>query len=77
MATSSGTDENGKEHEGDNAQDAHDKWFRASVHEALKEADDGSAVWVSNEEAMEQAKRRREALLERAKANDAENASKG
>jgi len=29
---------------------AHDKWFRAEVEQAIKEADDPATAWVSNED---------------------------
>lgn len=38
---------------------AHDRWFRDKVEQALKEADDLAAQWVSNETAMAEAAKRR------------------
>lgn len=38
---------------------AHDRWFRDQVEQALKEADDPAAQWVSNETAMAEAAKRR------------------
>lgn len=40
---------------------AHDRWFRNQVEQALKEADDPAAQWVSNETAMTEAATRRAA----------------
>lgn len=40
---------------------AHDKWVRAQVAQALKEARDPSAEWVSNDEVMAQSAKRRAA----------------
>jgi len=38
---------------------AHDRWFRDQVGQALKEADDPSTQWVSNEAAMAEGAKRR------------------
>ena len=43
----------------------HDKWFRAEVAEAIKEADDPATVWVSNEEAKSSWAKQRAKLLKR------------
>lgn len=40
---------------------AHDRWFRDQVGAALKEADDPSTPWVSNEAAMAEGAKRRAA----------------
>lgn len=40
---------------------AHDRWFRDQVGQALKEADDPSTPWVSNEAAMAEGAKRRAA----------------
>jgi len=38
---------------------AHDAWFRSEVEAGLREADDPSTVWVTNEEVDEQSAQRR------------------
>lgn len=38
---------------------AHDAWFRAEVEQALREADDPNAVWMSNDEVKRQSARSR------------------
>ena len=38
---------------------AHDAWFRSEVEQALHEADDPAAEWMSNEEAKRQSAERR------------------
>lgn len=45
---------------------AHDKWFRAEVAQALKEADDPNTQWVSNEDAEASWATQRAELLKRA-----------
>lgn len=45
---------------------AYDKWFRAEVTLALKEADDPNTVWISNEEAEASWATQRAELLKRA-----------
>lgn len=40
---------------------AHDRWFRDQVGQALKEAEDPSTQWVSNEAAMAEGAKRRAA----------------
>ncbi len=45
---------------------AHDKWFRAEVEQAMKEADDPNAVWVSNDEVKAESAKRRAIWLARA-----------
>lgn len=42
---------------------AYDKWFRAEVEEAIKEADDPNTKWMSNEDAKKGAAKLREELL--------------
>lgn len=41
---------------------AHDKWFRAQVEEGIKEADDPTTQWVSNEVVEERFAAKRKAL---------------
>lgn len=43
----------------------HERWFREQVAQAIKEADDPAAQWVSNETAMAQSAKRRAALRAR------------
>lgn len=45
---------------------AHDKWFRAEVEQAIKEADDPNAQWVSNEDAKKSWAKERAKLAKRA-----------
>lgn len=45
---------------------AHDRWFRDQVEAALKESDDPSTQWVSNEAAMAEGAKRRAAWRARA-----------
>ena len=47
---------------------AYDKWFRAEVGAALKEADDPNTQWVSNDDAKKHFAAKREALRKRVKA---------
>jgi hypothetical protein len=44
----------------------HDRWFREQVAQAIKEADDPSTQWVSNEAAMAEGAKRRAAWRARA-----------
>lgn len=44
---------------------AYDKWFRAEVTLALKEADDPNTQWISNEEAEASWATQRAELLKR------------
>jgi hypothetical protein len=44
---------------------AYDKWFRAEVTQAIKEADDPNAEWVSHEEAEASWAKQRAALVKR------------
>jgi hypothetical protein len=44
----------------------HDKWFRAQVAEAIREADDPATEWVSHEAAKASWAKRRAELIERA-----------
>ena len=44
----------------------HDKWFRAQVAEAVKEADDPATEWVSHEDAKASWAKQRAALVKRA-----------
>ncbi len=46
---------------------AYDKWFRAEVEQGLKEADDPSTQWVSNELVMAESAKRRNAWLKQSK----------
>jgi hypothetical protein len=48
---------------------SHDKWFREQVAQAIKEADDPKAIWVSNEDANASWAKKRAALIKRAKAS--------
>lgn len=48
---------------------AYDKWFRAQVEEAVKEADDPNTQWVSNEDAKKHFAAKREGLRRRIKAS--------
>ena len=45
----------------------HDVWFRSQVDEAVREANDPSTVWVSNEEALAEMDREEAELLSRIK----------
>ena len=45
---------------------AHDKWFRAQVDQAIQEADDPNAQWVSNEDANKRWTKQRAVLVKRA-----------
>ena len=45
---------------------AHDTWFRAEVEQGIKEADDPSTQWVSNEDANKSWAKQRAALVKRA-----------
>lgn len=45
---------------------AYDKWFRAEVEAAIKEADDPNTQWVSNEDVMTESAKRREVWRQRA-----------
>lgn len=45
---------------------AHDKWFRAEVEQAIKEADAPDAQWVSDAEAKASWKKKRAELVKRA-----------
>jgi hypothetical protein len=47
----------------------HDKWFREQVAQAVAEADDPNAEWVSNEDANASWAQKRAALVKRAKAS--------
>lgn len=47
---------------------AHDKWFRAQVEDAIREADDPATVWVSNEDAKASWAKKRAELIKRIKA---------
>lgn len=49
---------------------AHDKWFRQQVGEAIREADDPSTVWVSNDDANKGWAKKRAALAARIAAGD-------
>jgi hypothetical protein len=50
---------------------AHDKWFRAQVAQAVREADDPNAEWVSNEDANKRWAKQRAGLVKRAEGNAA------
>lgn len=45
---------------------AHDTWFRAQVEQGIKEADDPSTQWVSNEDAKKSWAKQRAELVKRA-----------
>jgi hypothetical protein len=47
---------------------AHDKWFRAEIDQAIKEADDPATQWVSNETVKAESAKRRAAWLKQAQA---------
>jgi len=44
---------------------AYDKWFRAEITEAIKEADDPNTVWLSNEEVSSKWAEKRADLVKR------------
>jgi hypothetical protein len=44
---------------------SYDKWFRAEIAKAIKEADDPTSKWVSNEESKASWAKKRAALLKR------------
>ncbi|MGS0742508.1 hypothetical protein ACVBEF_11830 [Glaciimonas sp. GG7] len=46
---------------------AYDKWFRAEIEDAIKEADDPNTIWVTDEEAQASWEKQRAALVKRAK----------
>lgn len=48
----------------------YDKWFREQVEEAIREADDPDAVWISAEDAEEQMDKLRAELLARLQSGD-------
>lgn len=47
---------------------AYDKWFRAEIDQAIKEADDPAAVWISNDSVKAESAKRRAAWLQQAQA---------
>lgn len=47
---------------------AYDKWFRAEVEQAVREADDPNTEWIPHEVVVEDMKRQRAKLLARIKA---------
>jgi hypothetical protein len=51
-------------------EETYDEWFIRQVEEALIEADDPNAVWVSHEEVMAEAAARREELMALIKTNE-------
>lgn len=44
---------------------SYDKWFRAEIAQAIKEADDPTTKWVSNEDVEAKFAKKRAALLKR------------